>query len=159
MIMNFKNIIKDYMKDEYARQIINWKYEDEYAVYNLPSFEECIDKNYRIVRETEKKNYIVYVLDSEVIFFSSVRLKDNKIYLGVGLKPDYCGKGYSTYFLEDIIKSIKKKYPNTIINLDVRTWNKRAIKSYEKVGFKIVDTFTINDSLNNIIEYYKMELK
>ena len=44
MIMNFKNIIKDYMKDEYARQIINWKYEDEYAVYNLPSYEECIDK-------------------------------------------------------------------------------------------------------------------
>ena len=157
--MDFKKIVKDCMKDEYARQIINWKYENEYAVYNLPSYEECIKKDFRIVRETEKDNYTVYILNNEVIFFSSARLIENKVYVGVGLNPIYCGKGYSNYFLEDIIKNIRKKYPNKILNLDVRTWNIRAIKAYEKVGFKTVDTFTMNDSLGKSIEYFKMELK
>ena len=31
----------------------------------------------------------------------------------------------------------KKRYPNKPLYLEVRTWNTRAIKCYEKAGFQI----------------------
>ena len=88
------------MKEEYARQIVDWKYEGEYAEYNLPSYEECIEKKYSIVRTDRKDNYIVYLMDTEVVFYSNIKAMEyNKLYFGVGLKPEYCGKGYSKIFL------------------------------------------------------------
>ena len=33
--MKFEKIVKDCMKEEYAKQIVEWNYEGDYADYNL----------------------------------------------------------------------------------------------------------------------------
>ena len=155
-----EKIVKDCMKEEYAKQIVDWNYEGEYKDYNLPSYEECKNKNYGITREDKKDNYTVYILDGEVIFYSNMKLMDdNKIYIGVGLKPNYCGKGLGNYFIEDSINNIKNKYPNSILFLEVRSFNKRAIKAYEKIGFKITNKLIKKDRLGNDTEFIEMELQ
>ena len=157
--MDFNRIIKDVMKEEYAREITEWKYEGEYADYNLPSYEECKSKNYGITREDRSKNYTVYILDGEVVFYSNMKIMDdNKIYVGVGLKPKYCGKGIGSFFLNDSVQDLKEKYPEYTLCLEVRSWNKRAIKSYEKLGFKITNTKVTKDRLGNDTEFIEMEL-
>ena len=157
--MNYDNLIKDCMKKEYARQIVEWKYEGDYADYNMPSYEECLDKKYGITREDRKDNYTVYLLGDEVVFYSNIKIMDNnKIYFGVGLKPEYCGKGCGSYFLNDCIKDIKNKYPCYTVFLEVRSWNKRAIKAYEKVGFKVTNIVVSKDRLGNDTEFTEMEL-
>ena len=52
--MNYDKIVKDCMKEEYARQIVNWNYEDDYAIYNLPSYEKCKEMGYDMTREDKK---------------------------------------------------------------------------------------------------------
>ncbi len=159
MEIDFDKIIKDHMKEEYARQITSWVYTGDYTDYNLPSYEECINKKYGIVREDRKDNYTVYVLDDEVIFYSNMKMMDNnKIYIGVGLKPEYCGKGLGNYFLNDCVEDLKVKYPEYTLYLEVRIWNKRAIKSYEKLGFKVTGTKISKDRLGNDTEFIEMEL-
>ena len=154
-----EKIVKDCMKEEYAKQIIDWNYEGEYTVYNLPSYEECKNKSYSITRKDKKDNYTVYIIDGEVVFYSNMKLMDNnKIYIGVGLKPKYCGKGLGNYFIEDSINNIKNKYPNSILFLEVRSFNKRAIKAYEKIGFKITNKLIKKDRLGNDTEFIEMEL-
>ena len=157
--MDFNRIIKDVRKEEYAREITEWKYEGEYADYNLPSYEECKSKNYGITREDRSKNYTVYILDGEVVFYSNMKIMDdNKIYVGVGLKPKYCGKGIGSFFLNDSVQDLKEKYPEYTLYLEVRSWNKRAIKSYEKLGFRITNTIVTKDRLGNDTEFIEMEL-
>ncbi len=156
--MEYEKIVKDSMKEKYARQIVEWKYEGNYAEYNLPSYDECVEKKYGITREEKKDNYIVYVLDGEVIFYSNMKqMDDKKIYIGVGLKPEYCGKGIGNYFLVDSVEAIKSKYPGSKLFLEVRSWNIRAIKSYEKLGFKITQNVISKDRFGNDTEFTEME--
>ncbi len=156
--MNYDKIIKDFMKEEYAKQITEWNYEGEYAVYNLPSYDVCKEKKYGIVREDKKDNYIVYIIDSEVVFYLNMKPMNNKLYVGVGLNPKYCGQGRGKYFLDDSIKEIKKRYPRNVLFLEVRSWNKRAIKSYQNVGFKIVGSVTSKDRFGNYSDFVQMEM-
>lgn len=157
--MNFDDIKKNSMNEEYARQITEWNYEGEYSDYNLPSYEECKNKKYGITREDRKDNYIVYTINDEVVFYSNMKEMDNnKLYIGVGLKPEYCGKGLGNFFLNDSIIEMKKRYPERILFLEVRSWNKRAIKSYEKIGFKITNTVISKDRLGNDTEFIEMEM-
>ena len=158
--MELKKIIKDHMKEEYARQIIEWKYEGIYSEYSLPSYEECKIKKYGITNEDKKDDYTVYILNKEVIFYFYMKLmNDNRIYIGVGLNPKYCDKGLGNYFLTDSIKLLKNKYPESILFLEVRSWNKRAIKAYEKIGFKIINTVISKDRNGCDTEFVEMEMK
>lgn len=158
--MNYDKIVKDCMKEEYARQICSWIYEEKYSDYNLPTYEECKTKKYGLTREDRKDNYIVYLIGNEVVFYSNMKwIDNNKLYIGVGLKPQYCGKGNGKYFLEDSINVIKSRYPNTVLFLEVRSWNIRAIKLYKKLGFKETNIVMSKDRLGNDAEFVEMEMK
>ena len=82
---------------------------------------------------------------------------NNKIFIGIGLKPEYCGKGNGNYFLVDSLKEIESRYPLKSIYLEVRSWNKRAIKVYEKVGFKITGVESKMDHSGVMSEFVVME--
>ena len=49
-------------------------------------------------------------------------------------KPEHCGKGFGSRFLE----FIERKYPNALLRLEVEEENERAVKTYRKNGFEIL---------------------
>ncbi len=55
----------------------------------------------------------------------------------MAVNPDYCNRGYGTKILKTAVEISNNLYPGAHIYLQVRTWNKRAIRCYEKVGFQI----------------------
>ncbi len=156
--MDFKKIKKDCMKEEYAKQICEWNYLDDYGVYNLPNYEKCIEMGYGITKKEQKDNYVVYLLNDEVLFYLNMKPIQNKIEMGVGLKPKYCGQGIGNYFLNDGIQEIKKRYSDPVLFLEVRSWNIRAIKSYKKIGFKIEKTILKKDRNNNEVFFTIMTM-
>ncbi|MEQ2633785.1 hypothetical protein AAAU24_22600, partial [Roseburia inulinivorans] len=48
-----------------------------------------------------------------------------------------CNKHYGQRMLLIAYEISKKLYPNKPLYLEVRTWNTRAVKCYEKAGFRI----------------------
>lgn len=56
-----------------------------------------------------------------------------------------------------IVTCCRDKYNNKKISLEVRFFNKRAIKCYEKAGFHVKDTYKKNTPLGCGI-FLKMEL-
>src|SRR5574344_1727351 len=111
--MKYDEIIKDSMKLEYAIQISNWKYSEEYSDYNLPSYEEMKKKEYSITKKEKANNYIIYLLNSKVVAYVNMVPKENKLlYVGIGLSPSNCGKGYGNYFLLDSLEEMNKRYPD-----------------------------------------------
>ena len=155
--IDIDNFEKSFMTEKYAREISLWNYIGELEIYNLPSYEEMKLNNYNITKEENYDNYICYTNDNKVIGYVNMKTVDNNIYLGIGIKPEYCGRRFGFLFINDAINEIKKKYPNYKIILEVRSFNKRAIKCYEKSGFKIKDKVIKKDRLNNLCEFVYME--
>ena len=60
------------------------------------------------------------------------------VFVGIGIgEPDYWGKGYGSDAMEIILRYGFQELNLHRISLDVFEYNPRAIRSYEKVGFKI----------------------
>ena len=58
------------------------------------------------------------------------------------MNPQLCVQGNGHHFINKIIEFLNDK--TNIIELEVRAFNKRAIRCYEKSGFKIIDKQTKN---------------
>lgn len=63
------------------------------------------------------------------------------IRLGLGLRPDLCGQGLGPLFVKAIAEEAIRRSPGCEVDLEVFTWNSRAIRTYEKAGFRIEDTY------------------
>jgi ribosomal protein S18 acetylase RimI-like enzyme len=147
------------MTEEYAREISYWRYKGEYAVYNTPSYEEMIQKNSGLVNPDKKENYHCFINeDGKLIAYLNLLKRDNNtIFLGIGLAPEFCGKGIGKEILKEGIKIAEVKYRDCSIELQVRSWNKRAVKCYKSAGFVITKTETIKDHDGNDTEFTFMK--
>ena len=134
---------------EDAAEICSWKYEGEYSVYNYSSFEVCQERGWDIADDDKRSRSYVAVYDNGELygFFNIMEGKDC-VELGVGTKPEMCGKHRGMEFMSLAVKTVKERHPGKKIILKVRPFNKRAIKCYESCGFTITgqyyeDTFLV----------------
>ncbi|CZR95994.1 MULTISPECIES: GNAT family N-acetyltransferase [Clostridioides] len=127
--------------EEHVIEITNWKYEGEYSIYNLPSWNEIKKNNLSLAKEDKRKNFISFIDDNkELIGFINLLDKGSSVFFGIGIKPDYCGMGIGKEIISLSLEECRNKYSTKPVVLEVRTWNKRAVKCYESQGFKIVET-------------------
>lgn len=63
--------------------------------------------------------------------------------LGLGLHPDLCGKGsgIGVQFVQLLTREALRHAHGQEIDLEVLVWNERAIRTYERAGFTITDTY------------------
>jgi RimJ/RimL family protein N-acetyltransferase len=89
--------------------------------------------------------YIKYhhVKDDDRALFPNVEIPAFSIGLDLFIgNPNYLGKGYGTHLVKEFIQFVQKIEPHcTTIIIDPAVDNHRAIRCYEKVGFKIVGTY------------------
>lgn len=125
-----------------AKDICQWKYEGDYAVYNYPSWDECINMKLAFTNEkTRQEQYYKVLKAGEKLGYFRLEEKDNAIELSVGIVPDKCGFGNGDMLINLALAKISELYSGTRIMLTVRPFNRRAIRVYEKAGFKIVKEY------------------
>jgi len=93
------------------------------------------------VKSSETSNYFVVMKNSKIIGcigFNGNTARKMKHYgtIGISVLKEYWGRGIATTLLEKLISWSKEKGIKKI-NLDVFENNERAIKLYEKFGFKL----------------------
>lgn len=138
-----KKNTKEDIKKRYAPKITGEKPTDCYIVLYENKPVGYIQK-YFVNDWPEFGNYLQY--DDTVV----------SVDLFIG-NPEFIGKGFGSFMLSEFIKQIVFSIPNTslcIIGPELK--NKRAIRAYEKAGFKHVQTLTIGDEQEPT---YVMELK
>lgn len=125
-----------------AKEICKWKYEGEYAVYNYPEWDECVKKQIAFTDEAIRRQEYYKVLKAgEGIGYFRLEKCDKAIELSVGIQPDKCGDGNGDMLINLALAKISELYPGIKIILTVRPFNKRAIRVYEKAGFRIVKEY------------------
>lgn len=142
--------------DDEAKQVCGWKYEGDYACYDQPPYELLKEKGDMFCDPLRRSNYRAHYDGETFLGFTNLQEGEDFVFLGIGLHPELCGKGYGSAVIEDCCRISGELYPGKAIYLVVRTWNKRAIRCYEKAGFVIDgEPFEIN-TYSGIGVFYRM---
>lgn len=102
--------------EEEKYRINAWNYTGDYVIYNNPPYEE------------QKKRGFGFVNLSE---------EENEVFFGIGINPDCCNHGYGQQMTRIACELSQTLFPGKPLYLEVRTWNTRAVRCYEKAGFCI----------------------
>lgn len=140
-----------------AAEIAGWKYEQPYDFYDMGGPEES---------DCELLNgsyWVVVSRDGEVIGFYCIGESaqvpagqkcgayqayqggdDDVMDLGIGVRPDLTGRGLGSRFLARVLREVTEHHPTATIRLTVATFNQRAIKLYQRFGFRVGTEFEQN---------------
>ena len=144
------------MDENYAHAIANWHYEGIYVFYDMDQdvedLEELLDP-----QSWADQYYAVVNECNELIGFFNFEQENGVVTIGLGLKPDHTGKGLGQAFVEAGLE-FAEKYNPTMFRLKVATFNQRAIRIYERVGFKSDGVF-INETNGGQHEFLRMVRK
>lgn len=141
-------------KEENSLQIATWKYENEYSFYSNDKTKE--KEEWALNIHTEEDAFTIFDESGKLVGHCSFDDEDGEIILGLQMNPSFTGQGNGHEFVKAILDFGKKKYGYDKISLYVATFNKRAIRVYEKLGFYIIDDFTW-EMYNEEIEFFVME--
>jgi [ribosomal protein S18]-alanine N-acetyltransferase len=135
------------MTEGLAKEALQWKYEPPYDFYSNELTEEALEEllNGAYVAVLNEKQQIVGYyctgVSAQVPKGNEYRAyTENKLDIGLGLKPDLTGQGNGRSFFQFVLQEIG----NENLRLTVASFNKRAIKLYENLGFKHQQTFDSN---------------
>lgn len=145
------------MDEHYAHAIANWHYEGIYVFYDMDQdaedLEELLDPH-----SWADRYYAVVNKCNELIGFFCFEQDGEAVIIGLGLRPDHTGKGLGQTFVEAGLEFAQEKFSPTAFRLSVATFNQRAIRLYERVGFKPDGVF-MNETNGGQYEFLRMVRK
>ncbi|TFB22933.1 N-acetyltransferase [Filobacillus milosensis] len=150
MTYEFQEMTQD-QADEIA---FNWHYDGDYSFYDMEADEEDLNE---FINPYERKNYYAVIQNDDLIGFFSFNKQGEFIDIGLGMRPDLTGSGNGLEFLQAGMDFAKSTFNSSKFSLSVATFNQRAIKVYEKTGFKQVNTF-MQETNGSTYEFVRMEL-
>lgn len=131
------HLSRHHITEQEAQTVCGWHYEGDYSCYDLPPYEEMKAKNMSFCNPDRAGNFRTYYDGELLVGFTNLAEEEREVFLGIGVHPDLCGKGYGTAIIKEACRISAERYPQKTVYLEVRTWNKRAIRCYEKAGFVI----------------------
>ena len=128
-------------------EMATWRYERPYDFYdgdvdpvlNPERFYEALDENGSLVG-----NY----------YFEQ---KGDALEIGLGLRPDLTGRGLGLEFLLAGIEFGRRRFGLSRVILNVAAFNERAIKVYERAGFRETGRHTRRFDRWGEVEFVEME--
>lgn len=131
--------IARFIKED-AAAVCAWCYDGVYAVYNCPSWEIVEREQWGMADpEIRTKEFYSVLRDAQLVGFFRWRLLEQRVWIGLGLRPDCCGRGIGKELMRLIEKEVCNRFPGIPRRLKVRAFHERAIRCYERAGFSIIE--------------------
>jgi RimJ/RimL family protein N-acetyltransferase len=112
--------------DETFAAIAAWRYEPPYDFY---------DGDVDPVLNPERF-YEALGEDGALMGFYYLEQKGDALEIGLGLRPDLTGRGLGLEFLRAGVEFGRTRFRSTRVILNVAAFNERAIRVYERAGFR-----------------------
>lgn len=130
------------MTQKYAVEALCWKYEKPYDFYNnvltTSAIVELLGGGYYAMVDSSHRLIGFFCTGRSAKVPAGDRNAayiEDCIDLGLGMNPQLTGKGNGDLFLKRILHFIEQEHKGKAIRLTVASFNKRAIKLYEKNHF------------------------
>jgi RimJ/RimL family protein N-acetyltransferase len=133
------------LESDHAVQLCDWVYQPPYERFNWPDWDRMQKDGIEFGDPVLRTQQYGAVLDERQALIGYVQFfpLGNVTRLGLGLRPDLCGKGLGPSIVRAMAEEALKRMPGNEIDLEVLIWNERAIRAYEKAGFRITDTYLL----------------
>lgn len=130
-----------------AEQIVQWHYPAEYAFYNTDADpDDCAE----LLSPSRRGDRFYQVIEDERLlgyFCTEETSQAGVVEIGLGLAPDWTGKGYGVSFVQLLVAHvIEVEHPRKLL-MNVAQFNQRAQKVYQRAGFEIVKTYDQVDDM------------
>ena len=141
--------------DAYGREVATWHYEPPYDFYDLASDPHDAAE----MRDPARAGHYRAVLgDGEGLdAFWYFDWPDGAVEVGIGLRPDLTGRGLGESFFRAQLDYAAEAWSPATFRLFVASWNERAIRLYERLGFREVGRETRRFELVGEHEFVRME--
>ena len=145
----------DEWDDRYGDEVATWHYEPPYDFYDLASDPHDAAE----MRHRARAGHFRAVLGDEerLDAFWYFDWPDDAVEVGIGLRPDLTGRGLGESFLRAQLDYASGEWRPTTFRLFVAAWNERAIRLYERLGFREVARETRRFELVGEHEFVRME--
>lgn len=150
----FRNLDKKDTDD-----ISTWQYKDEYYIYSMNQnnelYDELLGGSYYAVDDESGKLIGYFCNGDSAQVPNEYGIYADKSYtdIGLGLKPSMCGVGCGLDFVNAGLSYFSNRLDTNKFRLTVASFNTRAIKVYQRAGFKYKTSFVKKSS---DIEFYVM---
>lgn len=145
-----------FLTDTDKREICAWHYEGEYALYDLPPYEKMKAQGCAFFNPERERNYRGFFDGGKLVGFVNILEEEREVFIGIGVAPNLCGRGYGREMLLEAYGISKGKYPGKSLYLEVRTWNQRAVRCYQNAGFQIDGEPFEQVTQMGIVTFYRM---
>jgi len=136
------------MDETSALAIHAWRYEPPYDAYNADPggadafVEAFLDPRYAYHTVTDARGdlvgYCCFGLDARV---PGGDYSADALDVGLGMRPDLTGQGCGSCFLTAVLGFARQAFAPLAFRLTLAVFNQRALKVYERAGFRVVQTF------------------
>ena len=125
------------MTEHYAKDYLNWRYPAPYEFYNIP--EKYHSAELKEIMNNISNWFCIEKPGTGMIgFYEFTPRKSGVVEIGLGLRPDYTGRGFGLSFVRGAVRFGRQRFGpfrKTFV-LRVAEFNQRAIKTYQRAGFK-----------------------
>jgi ribosomal-protein-alanine N-acetyltransferase len=129
-----------------AREIVSWRYEPPYDLYNLENSDESIryalnpDNNFYAMRDEDGKliGFCSFGSDGQV---PGGDYHAPALDIGLGIRPDLTGQGRGSDFVQAVLHFAQSKFQPPMLRVTIAAFNLRAQRVWEKNGFRLSQQF------------------
>lgn len=147
--INMANASLKSLTKETAAKIAQWEYEAPYEAYSFKGHHN----QYLMKESTWGTEQFCLVAEDMLLGQVSCQYDGADLWVGWAMAPQFCGKGNGASFVTRCVQELRHvKGHNGQILLRVSARNRRAIKAYQKAGFRYVKTIRDEIAYSNHIE-------
>ena len=129
------------MSQAEAHAIAAWRYEPPYDFYDATSdpgdLAELLDPQRR-----GGAYFSAFGEGGTLVGFFQFERKGRCVEVGLGLRPELTGKGLGLGYMLAGLEFSRRRFDPEGFRLSVAAFNERAIRVYERAGFRRVEVFT-----------------
>jgi [ribosomal protein S18]-alanine N-acetyltransferase len=128
------------MDEKAALKIAAWRYEAPYDFYDTANDQDDLTELLDPQRR-EGAYFSAFDESGALVGFFQFEKKGHSVEVGLGLRPDLTGKRLGLGFLRAGLEFARRRFSPEGFRLTVATFNERAIRVYERAGFRHVKVF------------------
>jgi ribosomal-protein-alanine N-acetyltransferase len=145
------------MLQTHAEEIVRWHYDPPYAFHDADA--DAGDLAMLFDPEIRKGTYFAaFGEDAALIGFFEFRTDGDDLVVGLGMRPDLTGRGLGLAFVEAGLEFARERFEPSGFRLSVAAFNERAIKVYERAGFRPLRTYDheTNGGVHRFVEMARL---
>ena len=150
------NLVFAPIDEHAAREIVKWRYDPPYDVYNLEDSETSIE----YALDPQNNFYAMHMEDGQLAGFCSFGrdwqvpggdYTANALDIGMGIRPDLTGRGQGADFVLAVLDYAWDAFAPRQFRVTIAAFNKRAQRVWKKNGFIPIQTFTFHANQREFI--------